>query len=137
MSKKEEEKIIKWLEEIAKALGLPPADWEPLEPKSLETLGLGLGRRRKSPKSFVFNHLHTKPQNRSEIGVDNPLRVGYNARMKKFCISIMEVYEVVHSVEAETKEEAIRLALDGADDDPYMEYSHTLEVDKDLCIEVK
>ncbi len=69
--------------------------------------------------------------------MDNPLRVGYNARMKKFCISIMEVYEVVHSVEAETKEEAIRLALDGADDDPYMEYSHTLEVDKDLCIEVK
>ena len=57
--------------------------------------------------------------------------------MKKFSVSIMEVYEVVHSVEAETKDEAIRLALDGADDDPYMEYSHTLEVDKDLCIEVK
>lgn len=57
--------------------------------------------------------------------------------MKKFSVSIMEVYEVVHSVEAETKDEAIRLALEGADDDPYMEYHHTLEVDKDLCIEVK
>tara|TARA_A100001391_G_scaffold81868_2_gene53413 strand:+ start:447 stop:632 length:186 start_codon:yes stop_codon:yes gene_type:complete len=57
--------------------------------------------------------------------------------MKKFSVSIMEVYEVVHSVEAETKEEAIRLALDGEDDDPYMEYSHTLEVDPDLCIEIK
>ena len=60
-----------------------------------------------------------------------------HTKMKKFSVSIMEVYEVVHSVEAETKDEAIRLALDGADDDPYMEYSHTLEVDKDLCIEVK
>ena len=48
----------------------------------------------------------------------------------------MEVYEVVHSVEAETKEEAIRLALDGEDPKPFMEYSHTLEVDKDRCIEV-
>ena len=49
----------------------------------------------------------------------------------------MEVYEVVHSVEAETKEEAIQLALHGESDDPYMEYSHTLEVNKDRCIEVK
>ena len=57
--------------------------------------------------------------------------------MKKFSVSIMEVHEVVHSVEAETKEEAIRLALDGADDEPYMEYHHTLDVDKDLCFEVK
>ena len=57
--------------------------------------------------------------------------------MKKFSVSIMEVYEVVHSVEAETKEEAIQLALHGESDDPYMEYSHTLEVNKDRCIEVK
>ena len=57
--------------------------------------------------------------------------------MKKFSVSIMEVYEVVYSVKAETKEEAIRLALDGVDDNHYMEYSHTLEVDPDLCIEIK
>ena len=70
-------------------------------------------------------------QNRS---IRNPLT---HNKMKKYSVSIMEVYEVVHSVEAETKEEAIRLALDGEDNDPYMEYSHTLEVDKDLCIEMK
>ena len=58
-------------------------------------------------------------------------------KMKKFSVSIMEVYEVVYSVKAETKEEAIRLALDGVDDNPYMEYSHTLEPDPDLCFEMK
>ena len=51
--------------------------------------------------------------------------------MKKFSVIVMEVYEVVHSVEAETEEEALRLALEGADDDPCMEYSH------DLSVEVK
>jgi len=70
------------------------------------------------------------PENRS---IRNTLT---NNKMKKFSVSIMEVYEVVHYVEAETKEEAIDLALDGESPGMSMEYSHTLEPDPDNCIEV-
>ena len=72
MSKKEEEEeeIIEMLEEIAKALGLPPADWESARPKSLKTGYLGSGRRQICPKYPIHKGLRTRSQNKSEIGVD-------------------------------------------------------------------
>lgn len=77
MSKEEEEEeIIEWLEEIAKALGLPPADWEPREPKSLSIGYLGSTGRQKSCNSFIHKGLHTQSQNKSEIGVDSFIKHG-------------------------------------------------------------
>ena len=87
MSKEEEEEIIEWLEEIAKALGLPPADWESCEPKSLKTGYLG-SRRRKICCNFLSHKgLRTQSQYKSEIGLDSFTKQGRLGVQTKFRVN--------------------------------------------------
>ena len=82
----EEKEIVEWLEEIAKALGLPPADWEPSAPKSLKTGYLGLRGRKICPKYPIHKGLGTRSQNKSKIKVDSLRAIWYNVKASsKLC----------------------------------------------------